>query len=499
MPNSNQDYYSLLGVTRNASQEEIKRAYFQVAQKLHPDKNTAAGETELFLGVQQAYEALSNPKRRAQYDATLPPEEKPNYPYDQQIIYSRPAVFQLEDRQMLYMIVDLETPLAARSAPSPPLNVCIVIDRSTSMQGEKMDMVKATAIQILRNLRPQDILSVVTFSDRAEVIIPAAFHQERARLEARIQMIQPGGATEMFQGLDLGAKEVMRSIDTKRINHIVLLTDGHTYGDDQECLSLASKLAERGIGISAMGIGREWNDIFLDILANRTGGSSAYIAEPQDIKRLLLEKFNALAQTYAEDVILETKPIDGVELSYAFRLQPDPAPIMVEESPLRLGPILQDTSTRVLFEYIIQPKAVQSDMLTFLDGTLKVSIGSLPFPVPPMRMSLQRPVVSGSIGSVPPPPEIVQALSRLMLYRMQERARKEIEKGDINSATRQLQSLAANLLTQGERSLAHTIMLEVENLQKKNSLSDEGSKKIKYGTRALFVAPSAPSKKEMVS
>ena len=496
MPFGNQDYYSLLGVTRSASQDEIKRAYFQSAQKLHPDKNKVAGETELFMGVQQAYETLSNPKRRAQYDATLPPEEKQNYPYDQRIIYSRPAVFHLEDRQMLYMIVDIETPLEARSAPSPPLNVCIVIDRSTSMQGEKMDVVKATAIQVLRNLRPQDILSVVTFSDRAEVIIPAAFHQERGRLEARVQMIQPSGATEMFQGLDMGAKEVMRSIDTKRINHIILLTDGHTYGDEQECLALASKLAERGIGISAMGIGREWNDIFLDILANRTGGSSAYIAEPQDIKRLLLEKFNALAQTYAEDVILDTKPVDGVELSYAFRLQPDPAPIMTDESSLRLGPILQDTSTRVLFEYIIQPKAVQSEMLTFLDGVLKVSIASLPLPVPPRQMRLQKPVVPDSTPIDPPPPEIVQALSRLMLYRMQERARKEIEKGDINNATRQLQSLAANLLTQGERGLARTIMFEVENLQQRSTLSDEGSKKIKYGTRALFLAP---SKKEIVS
>jgi len=496
MPSKDQDYYSLLGVTRNASQEEIKRAYFEAAQKLHPDENTAAGETELFLGVQQAYEALSNPKRRAQYDATLPPEKKVKYPFDQHITYSRPAVFRLEERQMLYMILDIETPLEARSTPSPPLNVCIVIDRSTSMQGEKMDVVKATAIQILRNLRPQDILSVVTFSDRAEVIIPAAFHQERARLEARIQMIQPGGATEMLQGLDMGSQEVMRSIDVKRINHIILLTDGHTYGDEQECLSLASKLAGSGIGISAMGIGREWNDIFLDVLANRTGGSSAYIAEPQDIKRLLLEKFNALAQTYAEEVILETKPVEGVELSYAFRLQPDPAPIMVDESPLRLGPILQDTSTRVLFEYNIQPKAVQSDMLTFLNGSLKVSIASLPLPVPPMPMHLQRPVVSDSAQAEPPPPEVVQALSRLMLYRMQERARKDIEKGDINNATRQLQTLAANLLTQGERGLARTIMLEVENLQQKSVLSDEGSKKIKYGTRALFVAP---SKKEMVS
>ncbi len=135
-------------------------------------------------------------------------------------------------------------------------------------------------------------------------------------------MIRPSGATEIYQGLEAGAKEVMRSLDSKRINHIILLTDGHTYGDEQQCLALASKLAEHGIGISGMGIGQEWNDIFLDVLSTRTGGSSAYIAQPQDIKRLLLEKFNAFAQTYAEDVILNTKLIDGVELTYAFRLRP---------------------------------------------------------------------------------------------------------------------------------------------------------------------------------
>jgi len=488
-----QDYYVLLGILRGASQEEIKRAYFEAAQKLHPDKNKAAGETELFLGVQQAYEVLSNPKRRAQYDATLPVEERPSLPYEYRFLYSRPNLLRLNEPQMLYVIVELQAPAEARKAPSPPLNVSLVLDRSTSMQGEKMDMVKSTAIQVLRNLRPDDILSVITFSDRAEVIIPAARDQDHSRLEARVQMIRPSGATEIYQGLEAGVKEVMRSVDSKRINHIILLTDGHTYGDEHQCLTLASKLAEKGIGVSSMGIGKEWNDIFLDVLSTRTGANSAYIAEPQDIKRLLLEKFNALAQTFAEDVTMEINPVEGVELSYAFRLQPDPSPISLD-GKLHLGPILQDTSTRIIFEYIIQPKAVKSDTIEFLDGALKVSIASRPLPVPPLQMRLRR-SVSDSPEADTPPPEIVHALSRLMLYRMQERARREIEKGNIVTATRQLETLASNLLSQGERSLAQTILLEVEYLQKQHALSEEGTKMMKYGTRALFLAP---PKKELV-
>ncbi len=493
MPPRKQDYYSILGLSRKASQEDIKAAYFAAAQKLHPDKNTAAGETELFLGVQQAYEVLSNPKRREQYDATLPPEEEIILPYSHRILFSRPNLVHLDEPQMLYIILELDAPAEARQSPAPPLNVCLVLDRSTSMQGEKMDLVKAAAAQILRNLRPQDILSVVAFSDRAEVIIPAAYYQDRLRLEAKIQMVQPGGATEIYQGLETGAKEVMRSLDTKRINHIILLTDGHTYGDEQQCLALASKLAERGIGISGLGIGKEWNDIFLDVLATRTGGSSAYIVQPQDIKRLLLEKFNALAQTYADDLSLVIAPTEDVELTYAFRLEPDPVPIPIEDV-LHLGSILQDASTRIIFEYMIQPKAVKSDLLTVLDGTLKVSIASHPMPVPALRLQLARPI-SDSPETEPPPPQIVQALSRLMLYRMQERARKELELGHLETATRHLRVLASNLLSQGERSLAQTILLEVDNLQIKNELSAEGSKKMNYGTRALMIA--SPKKEQI--
>jgi Ca-activated chloride channel homolog len=486
-----QDYYQLLGLRRDATPEDIKRAYFDAAQKLHPDKNTAVGETELFLDVQHAYETLSNPKRRTQYDSVLPAEEKIELPYNYNLIYSRSSLTRMAEPQMLYMVLELEAPLEARQSPAPPLNVCLILDRSTSMKGEKMDVVKSAAIQVLRNLRPQDILSVVTFSDRAEVVIPAAFYQERSRLEAKIQMIQSSGATEIYQGLETGVKEVMQSLDSRRVNHMILLTDGHTYGDEQECLALASRISEMGIGISAMGIGQEWNDIFLDVLATRTGGSSAFIANPQDIKRLLLEKFNALAQVYADEVVLRLVPREGIDLAYAFRLQPEPSPIVLD-STLRLGTILQDASTQVLFEYIIQPKAVKSDLTEILSGTLKVSIASQQMPVPALPLHVNMPV-SKAPEQEPPDERIVQALSRLMLYRMQEQARDEIRNGRIDTATRHLQTLASNLISQGERGLAQTILLEVDHLQKHSALTSEGSKKMNYGTRALL---NAPPKKE---
>ncbi|HAV76416.1 MAG TPA: hypothetical protein DCX53_03585, partial [Anaerolineae bacterium] len=68
--------------------------------------------------------------------------------------------------------------------------------------------------------------------------------------------------------------------------------------------------------------------------------------------------------------------------------------------------------------------------------------------------------------------------------------------GNLEAGTRQLQALAANLMTQGERSLARTISFEVDRIQQEKGISEEGRKKIKYGTRALFLAP---PKKEFVS
>ncbi len=488
MPANNQDHYATLGVFRDASQEDIKRAYFESAQRLHPDKNTAAGETELFLDIQQAYEVLSNPKRRNQYDATLPPEIVDNSAVNVEVFFSRPNLVKMNEPQMTYALLEISPRDGTKKISAPPLNICLVLDRSTSMQGDKMDMVKATATQILRSLRPEDVLSVVAFSDRAEVVIPAGLNVDLRKQENNIQMMQTFGGTEIYQGLKLGLEEVRRSLSPLRVNHIILLTDGNTYGDEQQCLALADEAALLNVGISGMGIGYEWNDIFLDAIASKTGGSSAYISKPTDIQRLLVDKFNALMSVYADDVTLEFQEQEGVKVNYAFRLQPEGGALEIAPT-MRLGPILRDSALHVMFELVVDPSVLDSESLTLLkNGVLKIIITARPTAVPPVRLNLTRPI-SEHPSAEPPPRHILSALSRLTLYRMQERARVAADNGDFDKATRSLQYLATHLLSQGEQSLAKTVLFEADNLEKMKSWSAGGNQKdIKYRTRALLLS-----------
>jgi Ca-activated chloride channel family protein len=158
---------------------------------------------------------------------------------------------------------------------------------------------------------------------------------------------------------------------------------------------------------------------------------------------------------------------------------------------MHLGSILQDMPLHFLIEFIIQPTALNGRLVTLLDGFLKPSIAARSAPVPPIRLRLTRDLRSEP-ATMPPPTKVLSALSRLTLYRMQERARTEAEAGNYEAAAKQLHNLATHLLSQGEQQLAKTALLEAEHLERMHSWTTSGSKVIKYDTRALLLT----SKKE---
>ncbi len=101
-------------------------------------------------------------------------------------------------------------------------------------------------------------------------------------------------------------------------------------------------------------------------------------------------------------------------------------------------------------------------------------------------LDLSRPV-RVEVEKESPPPSLIEAMAKLTLYRMQERVRKEVLDGQIDRATRHLHYLATNLLSQGDRELAHTVLIEAEHIQQSRRFSKEGDKRLKYGTRALLL------------
>lgn len=481
------NFYDLLRLPRDATQEEIRRAYRQLVLRLHPDTNVKKGDTELFIDIQQAYEQLSDPHRRANYDRQLSPETDIDSPLSLKITHSQPVIARLPEPQLIYSLLEFRIhPDTDHLISSIPLNLSLVVDCSTSMQGVRLDTVKLTAIDIVRKLHPNDIFSLVKFNDFAELLIAPGIVEDLKSTEMKVQLLQAGGGTEIFKGLEMGFSQVSQYHSVQRVNHIILITDGRTYGDEIYCEQLADQASALGIGISALGIGKEWNDRFLDHMTSKTGGICKYISDNSEIRSTILDEISRLGSSLTDQITYNFHSPDNIEISSVYRLQPDAMPLD-QNSPLVLGQMPRLGTMSVLFEFKIDEIPSNTDQLTLARGFLNYEIPRHTIKTRYVnRLEFVRQVTSTPVRSLPPT-SILDAVTLLSLYHMQERSREEMVNGDFNSAARHMESLATHLLQKGERKLAQSVLDEVANIRNNQSFSEEDQKRIKYGTRSLLL------------
>lgn len=480
------DYYSLLGIPFNATPEEIRSAYFQLARTLHPDVNPSPQARENFMHIQQAYEVLSNAQKKAAYDASLPAEMRMGPEISINARYSQSVLPCMDEAQLTYILVDLICTGELDKNVLPPAHVCLALDRSISMQGARMDMVKSSALSLLQQLRSQDMLSVVAFSDRAEVVIPPTRASALSKSDHRISLLQTSGGTEILQGLSLAVEQLRRSND-QYVRHLVLFTDGHTYGDDEGCLNLAKAVAEEGISISVVGFGDEWNDALMDKIASLSGGTTMFATSTRDLDNFLIERVMELESTYARGLRFEFESSPDVRLQYAFRLTPSLGTLDMI-SPILLGDIQHRKSVSFLLEFVVPPIFSEVERLSLARGQILMDLPGRTQPHARILLDLYRPVKQKPEPETPPT-VIVEAMSKLTLYRLQEKVRLEVKAGQIDKATKHLHYLATHLLSQGDRELAHTVLIEAEHVQQSRQFSGDGEKRIKYGTRSLLLPP----------
>ncbi len=480
---SSGSYYAVLGVSPQATQTEILVAFNRQLARFPKDARDPLTNQD-FRQLIVSYQVLSDLERRAVYDRSLgarvsgePQALKIQLFASQTTMRALPG----ED-QLLYVLIDISAnPSLMWSAPT--LNLSLVVDRSTSMSGPRIGQVKEAARLIVEELTERDAFSLVTFSDRAEVVVPAGPVTNPGLVRSKISQVSTGGATEILQGLSQAMVEVSRVKSTSEINHLILLTDGHTYGDEERCVELAKEAAASGIGISAFGIGHKWNDAFLDALVAPSGSTAVYLETPEQIVNYLRDHIQALNRTFAKDVRCWLELPAKISVRAVHRLSPSPAPIVYSNRLMTLGSLQFNVPLSVLAELIIQPH------LPDKSARLQVGVSAK---VISRHEDVERFHDQLEIKFLTDPPQtmllpaLVRAVRKLNLHRMSEKAWEEAESGEIEEASRRMERLGSQLLEAGATALAATAFREAENIARTGHLSPEGRKQLKYGTRTLI-------------
>ena len=226
--------------------------------------------------------------------------------------------FLLRSQRETLLGVWVDVPKGVKTT-SPKSALALVIDTSGSMAGDKIKHAREAAHRMVDSLPDGDIISIHAFSDSAEErVTPRALDPDARRtVHAVIDHLSAAGGTNLFDGLRLGELRVAGAPASHPVRRVVVVSDGvATVGPTSPELlgAIAETGAERGIQVTALGVGLDYDERTLNTLAVRSSGRLHHIASPEDMTQVLAEETRLFAGTRATDAVVEIVPAPGVTI-----------------------------------------------------------------------------------------------------------------------------------------------------------------------------------------
>lgn len=187
-------------------------------------------------------------------------------------------VVAVEQDDQVTVMLELVAPTAQTDSTRPPATVQVVLDRSGSMDGERLDAAKEALVRLVDRLDPTDCFGVVAFDDEVQVVVPAAGLTDKAATRHAIASLVSGGMTNLSGGLLRGMQEARRVASDGGAT-LLLLSDGHANAGETDPARLAGVTAggrDHGITTTTVGIGMDYDELLLAEVARGGQGSHVF-------------------------------------------------------------------------------------------------------------------------------------------------------------------------------------------------------------------------------
>ena len=220
----------------------------------------------------------------------------------------------------------LERTLPAKLAPprSPEgTAVVLIIDKSSSMEGRKIELARLAAIGVVENLRPIDSVGVLIFDNSFQWAVPIRKAEDRGTIKKLIGGITPDGGTQIAPALTEAYQRILPQ--PAMYKHIVLLTDG--ISEEGDSMTLTKEALASHVTISTVGLGQDVNRAFLEKVAVNADGKSYFLNDPSGLEQILLRDVEehtgvtAVEKAITPKVIKQAEILDGVGMESAPQLK----------------------------------------------------------------------------------------------------------------------------------------------------------------------------------
>lgn len=380
--------------------------------------------------------------------------------------------------------------IAETTGRTAPLNLCLILDHSGSMNGRPLETVKQATQRIVDSLSPGDRISIVVFDHKAKVLVPNQVIENPAGIKVEINRLRASGGTAIDEGMRLGIEELAKG-KQETISQAFLLTDGENeHGDNDRCLKLAELATHYNMTLSTLGFGDHWNQDILETIADAGGGTLSYIQRPEEAAsefNRLFTRIQSVGLTNAHLLITLTAGIRLAELKPIAQVVPETIELTANPEGssyiVRLGDLMTDTPRIVLVNlYAGQlPEGRQpiAQLRVRYDNPALNQEGLLSMPV----------VVEGNVLSQfqsDANPKVQQQVLALAKYRQTQIAETKLQQGDRAGAATMLQSAAKTALQMGDQNAATVLQENATRLQDGETLSEADRKKTRIASKTIL-------------